>query len=285
MKTFNQKLQKFAFSMPILFSGIVILLASVLTEIPFQNLVEPWMSRQAASYFAGGFLSQFLTGVLLMGVLAALGLFAQAGYNAPRHWKSVWLVWPVLVLALLNTNFDTQIDFSHPGLLVLFCLTWISTGILEETMVRGVALRVFLHNWGGTRRGIYRAVLVSSLLFGLCHLVNLIMGRSTLLANLTQVTFATFFGVFFAACVLRNQSIWPAVLTHALFDGLANLPEISFNSTFGAVSTTTPNDALVSILATLPLLLYGLWILRKVKPDESAANQAPSSAEPSPELG
>ena len=57
------------------------------------------------------------------------------------------------------------------------------------------------------------------------------------------------------------------MLLHAAFDFAGNLPEIAVG---GGLELTAapirPMDALVTILITLPLFLYGLFLLRKVEP-------------------
>lgn len=120
---------------------------------------------------------------------------------------------------------------------------------------------------GNTRKGIYlAAVIVSSGLFGVLHIINLFMNRLTLLATVTQTIYALFFGVFFAACLLRTNSIWPVIVFHAIFDICGDLNAIAIGGNFGQIHQTTWNDAITTVIITLPLFIYGLFILRKVKP-------------------
>jgi uncharacterized protein len=73
--------------------------------------------------------------------------------------------------------------------------------------------------------------------------------------------------VFFAGLVLRNRSIWPAVILHALFDFGGGLKEIVVGGTLQKMAVSiSMQDAAVSILLTLPLFMFGLYILRKVQP-------------------
>jgi len=99
------------------------------------------------------------------------------------------------------------------------------------------------------------------------HLLNFLAGRKALLNTATQIIFAIFFGVIFAACLLRNRAIWPMILLHAAVDWAATLREVSVG---GGLRTLEPamslENAAISILITLPLFLYGLFILRKVEP-------------------
>ncbi len=112
------------------------------------------------------------------------------------------------------------------------------------------------------------AVFGSSALFGAAHVFNLLAHRQPLLSNLTQIAYGFFFGVIFAACVLRNNAIWPMMVAHAAVDfGGSLLREIAISGPGPVVpANSTPTEALVSIAITLPLLLYGAFILRKVRP-------------------
>jgi membrane protease YdiL (CAAX protease family) len=130
-----------------------------------------------------------------------------------------------------------------------------------------VVVSALLQKWGQTRQGITLSVLVSSALFGAVHLANFLAGRKPLLNTLTQITFAIFFGVIFAACLLRNRAIWPMILLHAAVDWAGTLREISVGGGLREVAPLlSPESAAISILVTLPLFLYGLFILRKVEP-------------------
>ncbi len=265
-------LERFAFGRPVLFSFLVILVMCVLTELPLDGLL-PFLGDQAARYVVISF-EQFAAGLALVWLLHRLGLLRAAGFTAPRHWKQLWLGWPLLVVTLLN--FETlidgnlRIDTVRPELWLLCALVVLSTGFFEEVLFRGLALRLMLQRWGRTRTGIYAAVIVSNLLFGPAHLLNLIQGRLPLLACLTQVVYALFFGVIFAACVLRNRSIWPMMLVHAVFDFGGSLHELVPGGWPRGMTEIAAGDALVSVLVTLPLFLYGLFILRKVQPEDVA---------------
>jgi membrane protease YdiL (CAAX protease family) len=260
------KLKAFATQRPILFSAVMILLGIVLTEIPLRDLFAPYVGAQAAHYLTL-ILEQGLTGILFFLLLARFGWLNPAGFTPPSRWRALWLGWPLLVFTLINLEEGIIIDTAQPGLIVLHLLTALSTGWVEEVLCRGVVVTTLLQTWGRSRKGIYLAVLVSSALFGLAHLGNFLLGRKPLLNAATQITFSIFFGVLFAACVLRNRAIWPMILLHAAVDWAATLREIAVSGGLRTIAPPiSPTGALVSILITFPLFLYGLYILRKVEP-------------------
>lgn len=269
----KNRLQNIAERYPLIFTTVIMILATILTEIHAEEWLKEYMDYQTACYLTG-IVEQGAVSIFLVILISQLGLLKEAGFTRPSQWKQIWLVWPILVLSLLNggtSPFDgtLTIDASRPLLIVLFVLLYLAVGFVEEILFRGVILTLLVQKWGRTRRGIYLAVIVSSVLFSLLHIINFIMGRYTLLAVLTQTGFALFFGVFFGACLLRTNSIWPIIFTHALFDACGNLEDNSVGAVFTRAHTTNPQGAITALLLTLPLLFYGLIILRKVKPHTS----------------
>lgn len=261
-----QKLKPFATGKPILFATLMTLLGIFLTEIPLREALAPYLGLQSAHYLTI-IVEQGLTGLFFFILIARFGWLDLAGFTHPRQWRALWLGWPLLIFTFINIDEGLVIDTAKPVLILLHLLTALSTGWVEEILCRGVVVTALLQKWGQTKKGVYLSVLVGSLIFGLAHLANLVMGRKPLLNNLTQVTFAIFFGVIFAACVLRNRSIWPMILLHAAVDWAATLREISVGGGLRLTAPAiTPESALLSILITLPLFLYGLFLLRKVEP-------------------
>jgi membrane protease YdiL (CAAX protease family) len=269
-----RKIRGFAGKFPVLFSIIIMLVGTVLTEIHAEDWLKNYIDYQSACYITG-IVEQGLVSVLLVVMLAKMGLLEAAGFTKPSQWKQLWLAWPIFVLATLNGGtapFDgtLAIDFSRPMLIVLYTLLYVSVGFVEEILFRGVMMTVLVQKWGRTRGGIYKAVILSSALFGLLHLANFAAGRYTLLAALTQTGYALFFGVFFGACMLRNNSIWPVIFSHFLFDFCGTLNQIAVGGTFTRSVETDPNNALIALALTLPLFLYGLFILRRVTPVQTS---------------
>jgi membrane protease YdiL (CAAX protease family) len=66
------------------------------------------------------------------------------------------------------------------------------------------------------------AIVVTSVLFGVTHLANVLAG-ATLLETVSQVAYSVAIGVAFAALVLRKGTIWPLVLAHAAVDAASFL--------------------------------------------------------------
>lgn len=107
-----------------------------------------------------------------------------------------------------------------------------------------------------------------------CHIVNFLLGRYSLLAAATQMTYAIFAGVFLSACMLRNNSIWPVIIIHSLVNASGSLNEITVGGSYGQFYETTLADSLSSLAIFLLLFVYSMFILRKVKPINQFSNDA-----------
>ena len=94
---------------------------------------------------------------------------------------------------------------------------------------------------------LWRAVLISSLLFGLGHLGNSVLrGISPIIA--AQAFGAGVQGVGFAALRLRTNTIWPLIAIHALHDLFLQMGTLPI--------------PLVEVPIDTILLVYGIFLLR-----------------------
>ena len=75
---------------------------------------------------------------------------------------------------LSYVSFDkSSISFPSMQKIIFFTLVMLLVGIFEEVLCRGVILNNMLIKWGHTKTGILKSIILSSLIFGLLHLVNL----------------------------------------------------------------------------------------------------------------
>lgn len=118
-------------------------------------------------------------------------------------------------------------------------------GFSEELAFRGLILQCLLP------KGYITALLVSSLLFGGVHLVNVLYG-SALGITLLQVLGASVFGFGLGAIIVLNGALWPAMLIHAL----ANTA-LRFSWLTPALIPVPVMNAIVSTL----MLLFGIVLL------------------------
>lgn len=136
------------------------------------------------------------------------------------------------------------------AVLGVICMCFV--GLLEELIFRGFLFKAMC------KTDVKVAILVSSLTFGVGHVINLLMG-APLLDTLLQLAYATAVGFCFTAIFYVTGSIWPCIVSHAVVNSL---------SVF--VGESTPlNLILTSVLQVALGLGYGFWLLRQEKSDDT----------------
>ncbi|MBO4750470.1 MAG: CPBP family intramembrane metalloprotease [Lachnospiraceae bacterium] len=154
---------------------------------------------------------------------------------------------PILVVALSHLIFG--IDRSDGIKIVLANLFFtLAIGMIEELYFRGIICGLLL------RKGVAKAVIISAVLFGLAHLMN-VMGGAHLVETILQILFAFTYGLVFAVIFYVGGSIVPCLLLHALHD---------FCSFISADGSLALNIA-VGTVQFLILLIYFIYLIKKEK--------------------
>jgi membrane protease YdiL (CAAX protease family) len=120
-------------------------------------------------------------------------------------------------------------------------VAYTATAVFEETLWRGVMLGMLRPT------GVWRAALISSLLFGLGHLGNTALRGVSFLIVL-QAFGAALQGIGLAALRLRTNTIWPLIGIHALHDLFLQM-------------STLPIPLLEAFIETV-ICIYGIVLLR-----------------------
>ena len=138
---------------------------------------------------------------------------------------------------------------------VCFIVKMLCVGFLEELIFRGLLFQAM------AKDGVKSAIIVSSLTFGIGHIVNLINGSGAeLLPNLLQVMYAMAVGFAFVMIYCRTGSLMPCIMVHSVFNGL---------SAFANDAVMTPRRQILSgVLLTVIAGGYALYLALAVHPEE-----------------
>lgn len=205
---------------------------------------------------------QFVAAVaFLVGVIYARK-WDDLGFTRPH--AVVRVMWfPVLWLGLISTVMFV-VGLPPVMMIAFIVLNTALVGISEEVMFRGVLFRALL-----TRYRVWTAIIVSSILFGAVHILN-VFNTGDLGGALMQSLPAGMSGILFVAIVIRTGSIWPAIIYHAAWDCLLFLTltgsqasgiEASPDALEGLGSAKT----LLPVVMGLPNFICGLVLLRNVR--------------------
>ncbi len=147
--------------------------------------------------------------------------------------------------------FSGTLRVSAPVVAVfLFALVCLSTAVLEELLFRGFLLPLCASRMPGGRRGQFGAVLLSSAVFSLAHLLNLATGAGVG-ATLLQVGYSFLVGCAAAVLFLVSGTLAAPILFHAVYNfGGRLFYRLGEGVTFG-IPTVALTAALVTVSAVL----------------------------------
>lgn len=119
------------------------------------------------------------------------------------------------LLFIVSVNLWNGVNISHSNSEILFhILTMINIGFIEEVIFRGFLFKMM------EKDNTKIAILVSSVTFGIGHIVNLLNGAD-LIPTLFQVCYAISIGYLFVIIYYRSQSIVPCIIAHSLNNSLS----------------------------------------------------------------
>jgi membrane protease YdiL (CAAX protease family) len=185
---------------------------------------------------------------VVMAVLASvLGWWRPVMREKPLGVKWMWAV-PVILSVMVIAGIDyTQFGAIGLPYLGVLALGTAMVGFNEEITYRGIALVAF--------RGQYKEVwawLLTSLMFGLLHGANLVLGQP-IVPTIVQVVFAFVLGTTFYVARRVTGSLLFMMVIHALWD----FGSFSFTGGLAATGVRALNP---TALATYPLLLVMLIV-------------------------
>ena len=129
-----------------------------------------------------------------------------------KDYKKFLFFIPMIVLATVNLWNGININHSTKEIL-FYTLTMVNIGFLEEIIFRGFLFKMM------ARSNIKSAIIVSSITFGLGHIVNLLTGAATV-ETLMQICFAISLGFMLVMVFHKSDSLFPCILFHIIFDAL-----------------------------------------------------------------
>ena len=98
--------------------------------------------------------------------------------------------------------------------MVFYVLNMLNIGFIEEIIFRGFLFKMM------EKDNLRNAIIVSSITFGVGHIINLFMGAE-LISTLLQIAYATSIGYLFVTIFHKSKSLIPCIITHSLMNALS----------------------------------------------------------------
>ena len=253
------KFKDFALKRPFLFGLVLIFMYVIFVYLTYPiNFLFP--ETETGQLFSNAAI-KFTISLIFLALLWRFGWVQASGLTRFGNIKD-WLVVSIVLVyhLLVNLRFMTgnfAIVFPSSPLAIANLVYYFPASLMEEIMFRGLALLAMVFAWGYTRKGLVKAVLLSSFLFGLIHLFNIV--ELSIEVVFLEVLVAALLGFFWAAITLATRSLWLAIILHWLTNAAVNLKLIgidNFQETFSMHLGRT--------IFFIPLVIYGAYLVWKL---------------------
>ncbi len=154
-----------------------------------------------------------LLSLAVLGLTVVLGKRTYYGLTKVNNVKKYLYFIPLFMIASVNLWNGLNID-NTPMELVFHAVSMLNAGFLEEIIFRGYLFRLL------EKDSLKKAIIISSLTFGIGHIANLLIGADVL-DTLIQMCYATTIGFLFVMIFYKSKSLVPCILTHAAINILS----------------------------------------------------------------
>lgn len=194
--------------------------------------------------------------VLLSFIPIALVLIIY--FSLKRKWGSLgfrslytipagnWIYYSPLIVILITISFKGFRDISASEILYFVFFTLL-VAFVEESIYRGLVFKILLP------KGALTAVITSSILFSITHLLNALSGTD-MTQILLQLAYALLIGLVLALLMLKNNNILPLIFFHFIH----NLIQFVGND-------NTSEYMGIDLLILLVLAVHGIWLALSFK--------------------
>lgn len=211
--------------------------------------------EKSVTFFVGLLLSFTLLLFLKRHCLFTYYGLCRSGVSA----KSMLYYLPALILLTANTWHGISFNKS-PFEIIFHILSMLCVGFLEEVIFRGLLLNAM------RKDNETAAVIVSSVTFGLGHIINLINGSGAeLFPNLMQIVYATAAGFMFVMIYLKTKSLIGCIAIHGIFNALSVFSD--------ETNVTKEMQIIFCVLLTTITGAYAIYLAITMKKNENTSVQ------------
>jgi len=262
-----QKFKEFALKRPFLFGLVLIVLYSILGFLTYP--VHFLFPETAAGQLLGDALSKLITFLAFLLLYWRFGWVKDSGLSRFGT-LPIWLVSiPLMIYKVLTWLYAFTGDLSFPisdwNMAASNLTLHLSTSLVEETMVRGLVITAMLLAWGQSKSGQFKTLVLSSMFFGMIHLFNLVARPPGVV--ILQAVILSLPGIFYAALVMKYNTLWPGIIMHWLTNAAVNIKLIGVENYQESLSMW-----LIAAAVTIPLALLGAYWVWKLPADPALEN-------------
>ena len=209
----------------------------------------------------------------LLGAVVFIVLLAYSGFKVLRpinkgFFYALIFSLPAFAVAVNNLPiYSLVLDLarvtSPAWRVALLALECFAVGLFEETCFRGFVFLSFLEKMRNSKAGQFLAIIFSSAVFAVVHLLNIFAGASPV-AVILQIGYSFLIGAMCAVILMKTSNIWLCVVTHAVFNFAgALIPNC------GEGSIWEPFTVVITVIVSLIVTAFYTYNFFKIKREET----------------
>ena len=268
MKNRNHKL----LDQPVLGYFILMVFSFVLCNLIFSTIIDTlilsnFIPGYGVEVYTAGRKTITASGVgTAIGALTAAAVFCRwfrSSFDGMLKKKDLLtgllLLLPVAVIHWIG-SIVSWTEFGTASVLLAF-LRALAPGFGEEVTYRGLGVANYLRRVP-TEKGVTAAFWLSSVVFGLVHLLNVGSG-APLGISVIQALYAIGIGMALGAVYLRTGNLWPSIIIHTSLDFMEFVRNDLGNAA-GVMSAVGKGD-IITFVAGAAGCIWGLYLIRPSK--------------------
>ncbi len=193
--------------------------------------------------------------IVILAMIIKNGYAKKYGLILPKYNPvKAWFFIPLIVVACSGLFFGIKLQYA-PLETLLYVVSMVCVGFLEEIIFRGF---LFV---GMAGKNVKSAVIVSSLTFGIGHIVNLFNGQD-IINTIIQIIFAVTVGFVLVIIFYKGKSLFPCIVFHALNNSLSAFEKTNEEA---AATFSMSTQQFEMILAGIYIVIMAVYALAMVK--------------------
>jgi len=236
---------------------------------PLRELLVNYSISELDARLMAGIFTRLLIVSIAIWIIRKLDLKLYNGLNKGQNTKNLYAIGipSVFIIFGIISNWNIYIKTEN-YVLLLFIFSVIIIGIAEEFIFRGIIQPLFIKYFKSQQKVLYLSVIITALIFGLIHYVNILKEPDNFSGITHQVFFAISIGVFFGGLMLRTNSI----IVPSMFHGLVNFSFGAGDLKHQTVQVVTKeitegvnwNSIIPTTLFFIFIFISGIYMINKV---------------------
>lgn len=249
---------------------IIVTLAVLLLRIPLESSLQTVFERPLISDLLAGSMVRILIIIGLSFFVIQKRLLPFNGFKPFTLSNPQLLILGIVIILLLSYSSYEFYLAAEPSVLLLFGSAQALVGIMEELLFRGIIFPLLILHFANRKHPVTKAAWLSSVLFGVVHLVGLIRHPENIWGVINTVIFAIGIGFLFACLLMRTGNILVPMFIHFLIDftnGASALSEVQTVQS-SPTSETIVLTLGVVIITSILFMGAGWFLLKRIHREE-----------------